>query len=96
MTGTTESDGEHDVEMHGGLRDEIIEMEWNDDEHGEQEDHGREGARLRNCTTPKVPSETGMRELHCSGRERDHHRKGDQEGLGIPEYHMDYCFFGDE
>ena len=42
---------------------------------------------------------TGIGVTHCvrgRGRERDHQRKGDQEGLGIPEYHMDYCFPGDE
>ena len=30
------------------------------------------------------------------GRERDHQRKGDQEGLGIPECHMADCVLGDE
>ena len=36
---------------------------------------------------------------HCvggRGRERDHTKKGDEEQQGIPEYHMDYCFPGDE
>ena len=82
--------------MHGGLREEIIEMGSNDDEHGEQEDHETGKSKVTELHDPKLPSETGMRELHCSGRECDHHRKGDQEGLGVPESHMDYCFFDDE
>ena len=32
----TESVGEHDVEMHGGPEEEIIEVGWNDDKQGEQ------------------------------------------------------------
>ena len=36
---------------------------------------------------------------HClrgRGRDRDHRRKDDWEPRGIPEYHLDYCFPGDE
>ena len=64
--------------MHGGLREEIIEMDWNDDEDDEQEDNEAGRSKITELHDPKLPSETGMRELHCSGRECDHHRKGDQ------------------
>ena len=49
--------GEHDVEMHGGPEKEIVEMGWNDDEQGEQEDYeaGRGKVKLQDS---KLPSET--------------------------------------
>jgi hypothetical protein len=36
---------------------------------------------------------------HCikgRGKERGHRKKGDEGQQGIPEYHMDFCFPGDE
>ncbi len=61
---------------------------------------------------PKLPSELEVKEHytnghlpyrswchHCvrgRGRERDHRKKGEAEESGVPEYHMDYCFPGDE
>ena len=60
---------------------------------------------------PKLPSEEEVRMHmlchlpyrswchHCvrgRGRERDHRRKPDEGVKGIPEYHLDYCFPGDE
>ena len=108
----TESVGEHDEETRGGPEEEIIEMDFDDDEQGEQEDYEAGRRKVKKLHDPKLPSETEMREHYCSGhmpyrswchhcvrgrgRERDHQRKGDQEELGVPEYHMDYCFPGDE
>ena len=104
--------GEHDVEMQGAPEEEIIEMGRIDDEQDEQEDHEVGRRKVTKLHDPKLPSEMEVKEHYCSGhmpyrswchhcvrgrgRERDHQRKGDQEGLGIPEYHMDYCFPGDE
>ena len=50
--------------MHGGLREEIIEMDWNDDEDDEQEDHEAGRSKVTELHDPKLPSETVMRELH--------------------------------
>ena len=30
------------------------------------------------------------------GKEMDHRRRGEGHELGLPEYHLDYCFPGDE
>ena len=104
--------GEHDVEMQGGPEEEIVEMVSNDDEQDELEDHEVGRRKVTKLHDPKLPSEMEVNEHCCSGhmpyrswchhcvqgrgRERDHQRMGDQEGLVIPEYHMDYCFPGDE
>ena len=59
--------GEHGVEMHGGPEEEIIEMGRNDDEQDEQEDHEAGRRKVRKLHDPKLPSETEVREHHCSG-----------------------------
>ena len=67
---------------------------------------------MKKVHDPKLPNEEEVREHYLSGhmpyrswchhcvrgrgRERDHTKKGDESTQGIPEYHMDYCFPGDE
>ena len=58
----TESVGEHDVETHGGPEEEIIEMGFDDDEQGEQEDYEAGRRKVKKLHDPKLPSETEMRE----------------------------------
>ena len=77
----TESVGEHDEETRGGPEEEIIEMDFDDDEQGEQEDYEEGRRKVKKLHDPKLPSETEMREHYCSGH--------------MP-YRMDYCFPGDE
>ena len=68
--------------------------------------------KARPMHDPKLPSDREVKEHyanshlpyrswchHCvrgRGRERDHRKKTDMEEQGIPEYHLDYCFPGDE
>ena len=98
--GDEEQKAEERDEIQGGPEEEIIEMGRNDDEQDEHEMGRRKVTKLHD---PKLPSEMDVKEHYCSGhtlcrswchhcvrgrgRERDHQRKGDQEGLGIPEYH---------
>ena len=71
-------------------------------------EHGQR--RVRPMLDPKLPSETEVKEHclthmpyrnwcpHCvrgRGKEMDH-KKRDTEAHSVPEYHMDYCFPGDE
>ena len=66
---------------------------------------------VRRLLDPKLPSAEevrvhGLTHLpyrnwcpHCvrgRGREMDHQRKSEEDQGGVPEYHMDYCFPGDE
>ena len=72
----------------------------------------REDTVVRTMQDPKLPTKEEVKEHyesahmpyrswchHCvrgRGRERDHRRRGEQEQQGVPEYHFDYCFAGDE
>ena len=80
------------------------------DENDERAEAGRRKARKMH--DPMLPSQGEVKEHyesghmpyrswchHCvrgRGRERDHQRRGEQGLQGVPEYHMDYCFPGDE
>ena len=84
--------------------------EGDSDEGDEQAEAGKR--RVKRMHDPKLPSQDEVKEHyesghmpyrswchHCvrgRGRERDHQRKGKQELQGVPEYHLDYCFPGDE
>ena len=77
---------------------------------GEEAEHGKR--KVKKVHDPKLPMEEEVKEHflsghmpyrnwchHCvrgRGRERDHGKKGEDEQQGLPEYHMDYCFPGDE
>ena len=50
--------GEHDVEMHGGPEEEMIEIGWDDDKQGEHEDHEAGRRKVKELHDPKLPSET--------------------------------------
>ena len=75
----------------------------------EEMENGRR--HIKRMIDPKLPSEEEVKEHmithlpyrnwcpHCikgRGKEMDHTRKDSQEKEGISEYHMDYCFPGDE
>ena len=97
-TGVKEKDGEN-----GGM-DEQIEIRSDEGEFGIR--------KARQLQDPKLPSEQDVKEHyanghlpyrswchHCvrgRGRERDHRRRQEAEVQGLPEYHLDYCFPGDE
>ena len=67
---------------------------------------------VKRMHNPRLPSEREVQEHfasghlpyrswchHCvrgRGREADHRRKNEEAENGIPEYHLDYCFPGDE
>ena len=92
----------------GEKREEEIDLE--EEEEDEKAEHGRR--RVKKVHDPKLPTNEEVKEHYLSGhmpyrswchhcvggrgRERDHTKKGDEEQQGIPEYHMDYCFPGDE
>ena len=97
------------AEVFEGVGDEIV-IKGDGDERGEdQQEHWRRKARQ--MLDPKLPSESEVKEHYLSGhmpyrnwchhcvrgrgREREH-RKRDGHEQGLPEYHMDYCFPGDE
>ena len=77
---------------------------------GEEVEHGKR--KTKKVHDPKLPTEEEVKEHYLSGhmpyrswchhcvrgrgRERDHSKKSDDNQQGIPEYHMDYCFPGDE
>jgi hypothetical protein len=83
-------------------------VEVNLDE-GVEEEYGKR--EVRKLHDPKLPNEQEVKEHslsghmpfrswcpHCvrgRGKEMEHKRKEDEEEVGIPEYHMDYCFPGD-
>ena len=68
--------------------------------------------KVKKLMDPKLPSKEEVKEHYASGhmpyrswchhcvrgrgRERAHQRRGEEERQGIPEYHLDYCFPGDE
>jgi hypothetical protein len=96
------------AEEHSGkeTEDEVAE-----DEELHQEDHEPGRRRTRPMLDPKLPSETEVQQHclahmpfrnwcpHCArgrGREMDHKKKWENEEPTVPEYHMDYCFPGDE
>ena len=79
-----------------------------DDESDLDREHGQR--RVRTMLDPKLPSEAEVKQHylthmpfrnwcpHCvrgRGKEMDH-KKRDAEAHSMPEYHMDYCFPGDE
>ena len=66
---------------------------------------------VRKLHDPKLPSENEVKEHYLSGHlpfrswcphcvkgrgKEMEHKKQDEEQTGIPEYHLDYCFPGDE
>ena len=78
-------------------------------EHDPDEQHG--DRKIIKLHDPKLPTEEEVRQHlmchfpyrswchHCirgRGRERDHGRRLEDHVEGIPEYHLDYCFPGDE
>ena len=85
-------------------------MHQEDGEEDEPTEHGKR--KVKRMLDPKLPNEVEVREHylsgripyrnwcpHCArgrGREMDHGRKAEDEQPGIPEYHMDYCFPGDD
>jgi hypothetical protein len=91
-----------DVQEQGGQASEQIDM-GNDEEFGKR--------AVRKLHDPKLPSEHEVQEHnlsghmpfrswcpHCvrgRGKEMDHKKQGDEDEVGIPEYHLDYCFPGD-
>ena len=103
LKATKKKEGKEDEE-----REEEIGLE--EEEEGETAEHGRR--RVKKVHDPKLPTSEEVKEHYLSGhmpyrswchhcvggrgRERDHTKKGDEEQQGIPEYHMDYCFPGDE
>ena len=103
--------GEQGGEEQAGDEGEEIKIDDEEEEQDdEQAEAGRR--RVKKVHDPKLPSKEEVKEHYVSGhmpyrswchhcirgrgRERDHRRKGEQEQQGIPEYHMDYCFPGDE
>ena len=103
--------GEQGGEEQAGDEGEEIKIDDEDEEQDdEQAEAGRR--RVKKVHDPKLPSKEEVKEHYVSGhmpyrswchhcirgrgRERDHRLKGEQEQQGIPEYHMDYCFPGDE
>jgi hypothetical protein len=88
-----------------------IEVKSNEgDENDEDHEPGRRN--VKKLHDPLLPKESEVKEHYLSGhmpyrswchhcvrgrgRERDHTKKGEEVNNGIPEYHMDYCFPGDE
>jgi hypothetical protein len=82
-----------------------------EDEELPQEDQEHGKRRTRPMLDPKLPSEAEVQQHrlthmpyrnwcpHCvrgRGREMDHKKRQDNEEPTVPEYHMDYCFPGDE
>ena len=67
---------------------------------------------VKKMASPRLPTEREVQEHYASGhmpfrnwchhcvrgrgRERDHRRRQDEHEQGIPEYHLDYCFPGDD
>ena len=104
--------GEADEVDEKGEQGEDIELKDGDDDDDEARglDAGRR--KMKKVHDPKLPNEEEVREdylslhmpyrswcHHCvrgRGRERDHTKKSEEAMNGIPEYHMDYCFSGDE
>ena len=87
-----------------GPREEVEEIEGE----GEEENGQRKTKRMLD---PKLPSPEEVRQHnlthmpyrnwcpHCvrgRGKEMDHKKKKDTNEQDIPEYHLDYCFPGDE
>ena len=80
-----------------------------EEELDEEQEAGKRG--IRKLHDPKLPKEDEVKEHYLSGhmpyrswcphcvkgrgKEMDH-KKGEDEQGGIPEYHLDYCFPGDE
>lgn len=85
------------------------EVEW-DGEDCEELEAGRRA--VKKVLDPRLPTEEEVKDHylgchtpyrswchHCvmgRGRERDHRRRSAEDQQGLPEYHMDYCFPGDE
>ena len=89
--------------------DELVVDEEVVKEHDPDEQHG--DRKIITVHDPKLPTEEEMRHYllchlpyrswchHCirgRGRERDHRRRLEDHVEGIPKYHLDYCFPGDE
>ena len=89
--------------------DELLVDEEIIKEHDPDEQHG--DRKIIKVHDPKLPTEERVRQHllghlpyrswchHCirgRGRERDHRRQLEDHVEGIPEYHLDYCFPGDE
>ena len=90
-----------------GQQDEI---ELNDEDGIDEGEAGKRNTRKLH--DPKLPKEDEVKEHflsghmpfrswcpHCvkgRGKEMEHRKKDDEDQAGIPEYHMDYCFPGDE
>ena len=89
--------------------DELVVDEEVIKEHDPDEQHG--DRKIIKVHDPKLPTEEEVRQHllchlpyrswchHCirgRGRERDHRRQLEDHVEGIPEYHLDYCFPGDE
>ena len=84
--------------------DELVELSDDEVQQGKRE--------VRKFNNPKLPSEKEVQEHYASGhmpfrnwchhrvrgrgREWDHRRTTEDRDQGIPEYHMDYCFPGDD
>ena len=110
--GGARGEGDRGAEGQVDDEGEVVEAGVDDnEEHAEdQADVGRR--KVKKIHDPKLPSAEEVKEHYLSGhipyrswchhcvrgrgRERDHQRKGDREQQGIPEYHLDYCFPGDE
>ena len=109
--GAKEKREAEEVDEQGGQQKDIeLKDSDNDDDEARGLDAGRR--RVKKVHFPKLPNEEEVREYYLSGhmpyrswchhcvrgrgRERDHTKKGEEATKGIPEYHMDYCFPGDE
>ena len=91
-----------------GPREEEQE-EIEEEEEEEDEEHGQR--KTKRLLDPRLPSSEEVRQHnlthlpyrnwcpHCvrgRGKEMDHKKKKNDDEQEIPEYHMDYCFPGDE
>ena len=81
-----------------------------EDDGEEDQEHGKR--ELKKLHEPRKPTAKAVKEHeesghipyrswcpHCvmgRGKEMDHRRRKAEDEGGIPEYHMDYCFPGDD
>jgi hypothetical protein len=102
--------GRDTIDDKDGPEGEQVDLNEDDDENDEDLDKGKR--EVRKFADPKLPTDREVKEHYVSGhmpfrswchhcvrgrgREQDHRRKKEDHEQGIPEYHMDYCFPGDE
>ena len=100
---------QEEVPEQGGRMEEVELCGLGEEELDEEQEAGKRG--IRKLHDPKLPKEDEVKEHYLSGhmpyrswcphcvkgrgKEMDH-KKGEDEQGGIPEYHMDHCFPGDE